>query len=286
MSATPVKISLCVVTNRFDLFFNRAIHSIESQTVAPYEVILVIDGMSSKMSGHHWFKGLPDSWTKVWTETENSGPSNPKNIAMHYASGDYVLLLDGDDIIVPSTIEFYTKALANTKPDVVAEYVGPSLKHAGNLQITKNLPSTKNAWFDSCKTQNRSLMSGSWKKGLLPIRPLLIKKEGLKFFPLDYSVLEDKVLLLSYMLEERRILVSDFPSYIQNIHPNTHMVSVTRWGQIITPDEVRFKRMAANININGWVYKEKIFSRMDIGEYYTSADIDYIEKTISYLSFT
>lgn len=282
--AKEPKISVCITAQRFDLFFQRTVDSVLSQTVKPYEVILVIDGRSDRLLEQKVFRDIPLDWIIYWTELENSGPSVSKNIGLYYSTGDWILMLDGDDFLIPSCLEIYTKMIPVIKSDVIAEFLSPALVH-NNMQVTRNIPQDRTAWEDFYRFSIRTLFSGSWKRGEMAIRPLLIKQEGKKYYPQDYFYLEDKMLCFHYMLEERRIYLSDFCSYIVNIHPGTISSMATKWGQPTNPDIARFKKVAANINITGWIVREKIFEQTRSSAFLTPNDNEYIDKSVKFLSF-
>lgn len=280
---TEPKISVCIITHRIDIFFRRAVHSVLHQTHPPFEVVVVVDGPQS-LCADDFYKGLPKEWRKVWTEQEDSGPSYTRNLGMHYCSGDWIFLLDGDDFIVPSCLEFYKKHLPKTKADVVTEYEIAHLKHM-NLQATKSMPRDKNEWAETLKIYHKTIFSGMWKRGELPVHPILVRNEGKKYFPLDYGYMEGKIFILSYMLEERKILLSDYSGYITNIHPGA--ISVKQLKRVMgpPPDEMRFRRVASNIQITGWTAKEKIFENITTSGFPSSSDIDYIDKSVAYFTF-
>lgn len=278
------KISVCITTQKIDLFFRRAIDSVLKQTYKPFEVLIIIDGLSTKLQSSISKLNLPHDWEIYWTESEKSGPAIPKNVGMHYAKGDWILLLDGDDFLAPSCIDHYTKIIPSVKVDVIAELISPALIHS-SLVVTKNLPPDKDSWDSYYKYSIKTLFSGSWKRGDLPFRPLLIKSEGKKFFPHDYAYYEDKMLCLHYILEERRIHISDYCGYIVNNHPGSLTNTLLKWGQNTHPDYVRFKRASGNVNINGWIVKDKIFDLYRSFSFLTDSDFEYIDETVKYFSF-
>lgn len=279
-----MKISVCITTQKIDLFFKRAMDSVINQIAEPYEVIVVVDGLSAKLSGELERSKIPTSWMVYWTESENSGPAVPKNIAIYYATGDWILFLDGDDFIVPSCIDHYIKSIPSLRVDVVAEFTSSALVH-DKFTVTKNIPPDKDSWEEFYKYSVKTLFSGSWKRGELPLRPLLMRLKGKKYFPQDFLYHEDKMLCLYYILEERRIYLSDFCGYISNVHPGTLTYSYTKWGQNTHPDIPRYKRVSANINVNGWIVKDKIFDQYRTFSFLSVQDIEYIDKTIKYFSF-
>jgi len=283
MAAAPLPtVSVVVTTNRLDLFFRRALHSIKYQKTLPDEVIIVIDGNSWKLKDEKVLKDLPTDWKLIWTEGENSGPAMPRNMGMYHATGDWILILDGDDIIVPSCVDSYLKILPHIKADMVAEFQAHSLVHQG-LFVTTKMPPDRNAWNEVVRSGTKSLISASWKRGEMPIRPILVKNDGKKYYPIDFSYLEDKVLIFQYMLEERRIVLSDYCGYIRNAHPKSLTNNLLGWGAL-QRDEVRFKKIAGNININNWTIRDKVFESWKSHLYLTDEDREYINDTIKYFS--
>jgi len=278
---TESKVSICITAQRFDLFFVRAVHSIKSQIKPLFEVVLAMDGISDQMSQARCYKELPEEWVKIWTEQENSGPSYTRNLGMHYCTGEWILFLDGDDFLVPSCLEFYEKHLLQTKADIITEFSSALVLKHQNLRVSKYLQD-KNSWAEAVKMSVKQIFSGSWKRGDLPIDPLFVRNDGKKYLPLDYVLFEKKVLLLQYMLEERKILLSSYCSYVFNKHPMGQSSCLK--GYLSHPDEIRFKKLASNVQINGWTVKEKIFEQIISSPFISGWDIDYIDKTASYLS--
>lgn len=273
-----MSISIVITTHRLDYLFRRALHSIKAQKIQPDEVIVVIDGMSAKLSDEAIIKSLPPNYILVWTEAELSGPALPRNLGMYHASCDWILILDGDDFIVPGCIEAYRSILPHIATDVVVEFQFHTLIHQQTF-VSKRMPSDRIGWNDTIRSYTKALLTGGWRRGELPIRPLLIKNEGKKYYPIDYNYLEDKVLILHYMAEDRRILLSDYCGYVRNVHPRALSYSHT-----LPRDEQRFKRICTNLNFNTWAIRDKIFEPWKSHLYHTPEDKAYIEDSIKYYS--
>lgn len=278
------KISICLTTQRFDILFKRAVDSIEKQSVQPDEVVLVVDNLSSKLSNEKWFRELPSDWNVYWTENEDSGPTAPRNQSMYYATGDWLVIVDGDDILVPSCLETYKRMLPHIgTADVIAEITGPAIIHHG-AEIKQNIPQDRNSWSEAYKQASRSILSGKWKKGEFPLRPFFIKNRTKKFYPSDFMYLEDKVLLLYYILEERKVVLSDYCGYVMNIHTRSLSNNLASWG-LTARDENRFRKIAANTHIQNWVMRDNIFNMWRSYRFLTYDDLRYIEESVKYYSF-
>lgn len=282
-AATPLPtVTVCVTTNHLDVLFKRALHSIKSQKTAPDEVVVVVDGLSWKLQEEKVIKELPQDWKLVWTENENSGPAMARNTGMYHATSDWILILDGDDFLVPSCIESYLKIIPHIKADMVAEFQVHNVVHKG-LYVSKNMPPDRNSWNEVVRVGTKTLITGNWKRGELPVRPILIRNEGKKYYPIDYYYLEDKVLIFYYMMEERRIVLSDYCGYIRNLHPKAFTYALSGWG-MLAKDEARFRKIANNININNWTLRDKVFEPWRSHLYLTDEDKEYIDSAVKYFS--
>jgi len=89
-----MKVSVVIPTyNRKD-FVLEAVKSVVEQSVSPYEIIIVDDG-STDGTGDAVRKNFPDI---VYIYQQNKGVSSARNTGIKRAKGDYVALLDSDDL--------------------------------------------------------------------------------------------------------------------------------------------------------------------------------------------
>jgi glycosyltransferase involved in cell wall biosynthesis len=96
-----MKVSIVIPTyNRADLLVE-TLDSVLAQTVPPGEIIVVDDGSSDSTSER--IRAFKEPITYVYQE--NNGRSSARNRGLALASGDYVMFLDSDDILVPGAIE-------------------------------------------------------------------------------------------------------------------------------------------------------------------------------------
>jgi glycosyltransferase involved in cell wall biosynthesis len=90
-----------------------ALDSIRQQTVAPLEVIVCDDGSTDELE-----QALsPYSDEIVLLRKEHGGEASAKNAAAFAARGDFVVILDADDVYLPTRLESLT-ALARVRPDL------------------------------------------------------------------------------------------------------------------------------------------------------------------------
>jgi glycosyltransferase involved in cell wall biosynthesis len=96
MSGRP-SVSVVVPTyNRSDMI-SAALRSALEQTYAPSEIIVVDDGSTDNT--HQVVKLFGDAVTYIWQR--NAGVSAARNVGMRRATGEFIALLDSDDVWVP-----------------------------------------------------------------------------------------------------------------------------------------------------------------------------------------
>lgn len=114
MTDTPPRVSVVIASNRGGPYLRAAVESVRRQTVPVEEIILVDDGSPAP--------GLADvaqDLGVVYLHQPPSGVSAARNLGVHHARGEWVALLDDDDIWYPSKIELQLSALAES-PDAIA----------------------------------------------------------------------------------------------------------------------------------------------------------------------
>ena len=90
----PPEFSVVIPTyNRLD-YLKQALSSVWAQTFTDYEIIVVDDG--SNDGTREYLHGLR-SKLRILSQP-NSGPGAARNIGLREAQGDYIALLDSDDL--------------------------------------------------------------------------------------------------------------------------------------------------------------------------------------------
>ena len=97
-------------------YIEATIRSVLAQGGSDYEVIVVDDGSTD--GGAERVIALADKRVRVIRQ-ENSGVSEARNLGIGEARGQWVVLLDADDLMHPQTLEAY-RLLWKTIPDSMA----------------------------------------------------------------------------------------------------------------------------------------------------------------------
>lgn len=121
-------------------FLDRAIDSIVNQTIKDWELIIVCDGVVSNETQDcldNWI--TKDSRIKVLKLLVNSGPAMARNHGIANSNGEYVAILDADDIACKDRLEIQRQYLLQNKLDIVGSNYF-EINAAGDILGEKKLP--------------------------------------------------------------------------------------------------------------------------------------------------
>lgn len=116
MSNNEALISIIVPVYNVESFLARCVKSIQAQTYANFELILIDDGSTDTSGKICDGFASRDHRIRVMHK-ENSGPSIARNSGIDIARGEYILFVDSDDFIGPSHIENLMKAASEAGLD-------------------------------------------------------------------------------------------------------------------------------------------------------------------------
>ncbi len=124
MAQQPLVSVIIIFLNAGDRFFKEAIASVFAQTYQHWELLLVDDGstdISSKIA-YQYAQQYPDQIRYLEHEfRQNRGMSAARNLGIHHARGEYIALLDADDIWLPQKLEKQV-AILEAHPDAAMVY--------------------------------------------------------------------------------------------------------------------------------------------------------------------
>lgn len=130
------KISIVIPLYNQAEYLEDAIESAYAQTVQPHEIIIVNDGStdnSLEVAQRYMFQEFPliESPVRVINQV-NKGLSSARNTGIMNATGDYVMFLDADDVLLENALEKITQEIQRTNADVIA----PSFQEFGKSNRT------------------------------------------------------------------------------------------------------------------------------------------------------
>ena len=149
------RISIIIPLYNAENYISDAIQSCLDQTTKPYEIIVVNDGSTDKS-----LEVATSFPVKIVSQT-NRGLSSARNTGIMNATGDYILPLDSDDILLEHALEKITKKIEETDADII----GLSFKcfGAGNAEVILADPLT----LEMFKPANRIAYCSAVRRSVL-----------------------------------------------------------------------------------------------------------------------
>jgi glycogen synthase len=121
----PPLVSVVVPYYRLDEYVEATVDSVLAQTHERVEVVIVNDGSLRDEDAQVYGLAERDDRVQVVTQA-NRGLSAARNFGVRHASGDYVLPLDADDVILPGFLE---RCLDPLERDKDLAYVGTWVRY-------------------------------------------------------------------------------------------------------------------------------------------------------------
>lgn len=118
-------ISIVIPTYNCGIFLRETIKSLQSQTYTNWEAICVDDGSTDNTIEIAREIQKEDERVRIYIREEiPKGGSHCRNIGLQHAKGEYVIFLDGDDILIPTCLENRLRKIENTKFDFAVFSMG------------------------------------------------------------------------------------------------------------------------------------------------------------------
>lgn len=134
------KVSVIIPVYNVEKYIAFTVQSVLNQTHQNFEILIVDDVSSDKTV--EICQQFDDLRIKVICHQENLGPSGTSNTGVRHAQGDYIALLDGDDIWLPEKLEKHIKHLESSptigvsfSPSDFIDEVGQSLGTRQNPKL-------------------------------------------------------------------------------------------------------------------------------------------------------
>ena len=146
-----------------------ALQSIRQQTVPPLEVVVCDDGSTDDLDAAL----QPYLGEIVLIRQENGGEGSAKNAAARASLGDFVLILDADDVYLPDRIEALLE-LAQVRPDLDILTTDALLVAAG--RAVRNV--YDRTWSFEVVDQRRAILQRNFIHGHAAVRRTLLLEHG------------------------------------------------------------------------------------------------------------
>ncbi len=231
--------SVIIPVYNAEKYIGECIKSVITQTSKVDEIILVNDGSSDNSGVLCDAYAKKDSRIKV-IHKENGGAATARNAGLDVASGDYLMFVDGDDVLHPQTIEILYNLLFKENADMAMCYYD-----FFEGQCNQSLIDVKN--YNSTILYGAALLNEYLdyfrKVSLISLCMKLYKREIFENYRIPEGYVEEDSMTLPYILERaKKIAKTDLKLYHWRVTPG----SVTRSG--FTPKQFAFIQVC-NSNI-------------------------------------
>ncbi|MFB3921512.1 MAG: glycosyltransferase [Terriglobia bacterium] len=132
-------VSVLIPTYNRARYLRESLESVLGQTVAPAQVIVINDGSTDDTR-----EVLEPYMERIeYLEKANGGKSTALNLGLSRVTGDYVWIMDDDDVALPDALETHLKVLEND-PGIgftyTAGYLGKTRPKGGGIEILEGGP--------------------------------------------------------------------------------------------------------------------------------------------------
>lgn len=121
-------VSIIVAVYKSEQFLPKLLHSFEAQTHKNLQIILVDDG-SPDDSGRICDEYATRDPRAIVIHKPNGGTCSARNVGLGVATGDYLMIVDGDDWLEPDCVEYLVD---------LAESTGSDMSYSVNLFTTRD----------------------------------------------------------------------------------------------------------------------------------------------------
>ena len=182
----------------------RAVDSVTSQTVLPYELILIDDGSEDDGKTKYAIECIRDS-NKIFNQInfklillkKNYGPADARNAGWNLAVGDYIAFLDADDSWHPEKLHIQYKHMKSNPEIALSGHKSVYFSNRRNYPITKI--------FDNWIISKFSMLISN----RLPTRSVMLKKDIKYRFLFGKRNAEDYLLWLLIILNNNLVSFID-----------------------------------------------------------------------------
>ena len=204
-------VSIIIPVYNVEEYIEECLESILAQTYKDIELLVVDDGSTDNSLG--LIRGYENKFKKIRIFTQqNKGVSEARNLALNYASGEFVLYIDPDDFLEPIMIEKMVNKAEKYNSDITicGYYLYYSKDNANNKIFTYGI--NENKTLSSLEVidmmLNYKLQGQLWNK--LFKKDLLINN-NFKFEPGRY--IQDIFPVFKAVLKSNNIIFVDEPLY-------------------------------------------------------------------------
>lgn len=201
MNSKKKRFSIIIASYNVEKYISECIESVLNQSFSDYELIIVDDCSTDET--RKVIEKYKDERIRVCTTNENTGTAGgSRNIGMKYATGEYILFLDGDDRLYNKNVLTKIDNLIG-KDEYEVVYLGyQDLGNENKTRISNKENSTKEVRI-SCDV-TFSVSSRCWNNKF-------IKDNDMKF--IEGMFYEDEVFCMKANILAEKTIYGEFPIF-------------------------------------------------------------------------
>jgi glycosyltransferase involved in cell wall biosynthesis len=202
-----------------------SIESVRAQTIRDIEIIVSDDASTDNSAEIVRGMMASDPRIRLLTAEKNAGPAAARNRAIDVAAGEWIAVVDSDDLVKPTRLETLVSAAERDSADIVADDVDMLDLNAGTppSRLLSGRWADAPFWVEiiDYMALNRMYGRGPWLGYLKPIfRASIFRETGIRY---DETLRnsEDYDLVLRLIHGGKRMRVYPLPMYIYYRHSNS-----------------------------------------------------------------
>ncbi|WP_234264216.1 glycosyltransferase family 2 protein [Hydrogenophaga sp. NFH-34] len=115
-------VSVVIATYNRARYLTESVRSVLEQTLAPVEVLIADDASTDNTADVVQRLMDSDSRVRLIRLPVNAGPSAARNTALQQAQGEFIAILDSDDICLPMRLEHQSRYMQSTGTDLCGSW--------------------------------------------------------------------------------------------------------------------------------------------------------------------
>lgn len=211
----------------------KAIESVVSQKYINWELIIIDDGSNDATFDIGKEYERRDYRVKLIKQS-NQGVSTARNVGINLAEGEYIVFLDADDFLMSECLNIYKKIIIETEPDLIISnnYIQDRyVQHSRKItKKTVNSDEEKALLMEVALSQSQ-YHGQEWYGNLHTVWAKCFSSNILKRNNLTFDerlkVGEDILFFLNFVLNCKDIKLTNEPTYIYTINPDSVMHTIT-----------------------------------------------------------
>ncbi|GAB2606118.1 hypothetical protein GCM10027034_44260 [Ramlibacter solisilvae] len=208
------QVSVVIAAYNVQACLARTVESVLTQDLQNFEIVIVDDGSSDSTVAVAQKMALRDSRIRVFALPRNQGPSAARNRGLAEARGDWIAILDADDVFLPNRLGHLLELAARRGADMVADdlvlydlgadqHLPPAFGWTQEQALTLDMLLSSDA---SLETYPLGWVQPIWRRDFL-------RRNGLQY-PVQYRYMEDFFLLASALLCGATVWLSPRAQYV------------------------------------------------------------------------